>query len=74
MNFSNYPLLKILIPYVIGLLWGYFVHFPGYFCQFSFFIAVIFSWVFRNGKQDFINFGFVIRCDRWNRNRCIRSG
>lgn len=45
MNFSNYPLLKILIPYVIGLLWGYFVHFPGYFCQFSFFVAVVF-WLF----------------------------
>lgn len=42
MNFSNYPLVKILIPYCIGLFWGYFCQFPAYFCQFSFFAALVF--------------------------------
>ncbi|MBO7647139.1 MAG: DUF4131 domain-containing protein, partial [Bacteroidales bacterium] len=54
MNFSNYPLLKILIPYVMGLLWGYFIHFSGYFCQFSFFVAVVFwliSLLFRQKRS-----------------------
>lgn len=56
MNFSNYPLLKILIPYVMGLLWGYFIHFSGYFCQFFFFVAVVFwliSLLFRQRRNYF---------------------
>ncbi|MBR6333303.1 MAG: ComEC family competence protein [Bacteroidales bacterium] len=56
MNFSNYPLLKILIPYVIGLLWGYYGHFPVYYCQFSFFVAFVFwliSLFFRQKNRGF---------------------
>ncbi|MCR4964185.1 MAG: competence protein ComEC family protein [Bacteroidales bacterium] len=56
MNFSNYPLLKILIPYVFGLLLGYLVPLPTYFCHFSFFIAACFwllSLFFRQETSDF---------------------
>ena len=33
MNLSNYPLIKILFPYIIGIIWGYYGSFSLEFCR-----------------------------------------
>lgn len=42
MKLSNYPLLKILLPFVLGIIGGYFVHFPYHFCRIWYLLAVAF--------------------------------
>ena len=42
MKISNYPLLKILFPFVWGIIGGYFAHFPYRFCRIWFFGALAF--------------------------------
>lgn len=42
MKISNYPLLKILLPFVLGIIVGCFAHFPFRFCRIWYFLAVAF--------------------------------
>jgi len=42
MKLSNYPLLKILLPYVVGILIAYFCQFPYKMCQLWFVLACSF--------------------------------
>lgn len=43
MKLSNYPLLKVLLPFVLGILGGYFCHFSFKMCPIWFFVSVGFG-------------------------------
>ena len=58
MNFSHYPVLKVLIPYISGIILGYFLPVSGLnllFCILGLFIFSIFFILFRRKKHFFLH-------------------